>query len=206
MRTIRRLLAIALLVLVPGVAAIADDAVNRLESLRVITGQVTDTDGEPLAGAVVEWGYFSDGPEQREFVEADADGKYRLETANVGRDFRIGVSHPGFASSYNDSIIPGPADEPAEFDFQLSPGSSIELRITSPAGNPVSGLDVSPRTPSNGFFSSFSSPVPATPLPGQDRAATTDDDGRVTLVDLPDRPVELRNATLPDGRAIPGTG
>lgn len=199
MRTIRRMLAVAMLVLAPGVAAIADDSENRLESPRVITGRVTDADDDPLAGAVVEWGYFSDGPEEREFVETDVDGRYRIETANFGRDYRIGASHPGFDSAYNDSIVPGPAGEPAEYDFQLSPGSSIELRITTPAGNPVPGLEVSPRTPSNGFFSSFSSPVPATPLPGQDRITTTDDDGRVTLVDLPARPKELRNATLPDG-------
>ena len=41
-----------------------------------------------------------------------------------------------------DAIIPGPADEPTSLDFQLSPGSSITLHITDPAGNPVTGLDV----------------------------------------------------------------
>lgn len=196
-------IAIALFAHACTTAAIADDDNTKPEFPRAISGRVTDSDGQPLAGALVEWGYFSDGPQDRESVETDAEGRYRLETSNVGRDYRLGVSHSGFAPTFRDGIIPGPAAEPTTLDFQLSPGTDITLRITDRSGNPIPGLDVTPQTPSNGIWSSFSSPVQPTLLPGAPRIVTTDEEGRVLLLDLPAKPTERRKSTLPDGTPNP---
>lgn len=200
MFTPRRIIAVALFTLAAITAGLADDADRAPQFPRVITGQVTDADGNPLAGALVEWGHFADGPDARESVETDVEGRYRLETSNVERDFRVGISKSGFAPSYVDGVIPGPAEKPTTLDFKMSDGTTITLHVTDRSGHPIPGLDVTPRTPSNGFVSSFSNPVQPTPLPGRDRTVTTDDEGRVTLVDLPVKPAEERKDRTPNPR------
>jgi hypothetical protein len=156
---------------------------------RAITGRVTVGKDHPLAGVLVEWGYFSDELHERESVETDADGRYRLETSRVGRDFRLGFSKAGFAPQWFDRFVPGPASRPSEVNVTLQRGTEITVQFVTDAGQPVAGLEVTPYTPSNGFHSSFSSPTPSTPLPGRNRTVPTDESGRVTLVDLPAKPI-----------------
>ena len=104
-------------------ACLAEDAVKNPKYPRVIVGKVKDVEGKPIKGARVEYGYFSAKAADREFVLTDADGLYRLEMNQAGRDFRVGVSAIGYAPHYVDRIVPGPADRPTEHSVKLNPGA-----------------------------------------------------------------------------------
>lgn len=198
MRVARLLLPFLLLVMSLEVS-VADDARVTAQFPRVITGRVTDAEGSPLAGALVEWGYYTAGPEDREWVETEADGSYRLETTHVDRDYRLGISHGGFAPWRWDRLIPGPAAAPTTVDVQLKPGSTVSVQVLDVQGNSVPGLNVTPGTPQHGStYTTFRVPVFGTPLPGRNRTATTDADGTVTLSSLPTLPASGATERRPD--------
>jgi hypothetical protein len=160
---------------------------------RVITGRVTIGQGHPLPGVLVEWGHFADEFGQRQSVETDEDGRYRLEIVRVGRDFRLGFSLPGFSPVWHDRVIPGPASNPTEIDVQLDRGTEITLLFTNQAGEPIPGLQVTPMALPNHDESRFSRNGPATLFPGRERTVMTDVQGRVVFADLP--PLPLMGAT-----------
>lgn len=154
---------------------------------RIFEGRVTKADDQPVKNAIVEWGYFLAERVDREVVRTDADGKYRLETTKVGPDFRLGVSAPGFAPSWRDGLIPPRSDStpPLTVNFQLTAPITLRGKVVDTEGKPIEGARVIAKSPSLGFFSSFSMPSPSYPFPGPAREATTNADGEFMIRYLP---------------------
>lgn len=176
----------------------AAEPVKPPEFPRVLVGRVSDAEEMPVGNVRVEWGRFDAEPKNREFVLTDDRGNYRIETSKVGRDFRIGFSKPGYAPQWVNGIIPGPATKPTETSIKLAAGTSINIRLRDANGAPLAGVDVTPTTASNGFYSSFSSPPPSTLFPGASRTVTTNSSGEAMFKDLPARPGEDGNKPNPD--------
>ena len=154
--------------------------------LRVFEGKVVDKEGKPIAGAAVEWGHFQSSLKHREVFRTDKDGRYRVETTRVGTDYRLGVSAPGFASHWKDRLIPKRADSPLnDINFELrAPAITLRGRVIDETGQPVVGVKIIAESPSWGFYSSFSNPMPQFPFPGEP-FGVTDDEGRFEIHDLP---------------------
>lgn len=154
---------------------------------RVIEGQVTNTDGKPIKGATVEWGYFMDEKEKREVFRTDANGKYRVETTKVGPDFRLGASAAGFAPVWQDGVIPPKlaAGKPLKIDFKLPAPNSLRGKVVDRDGKPIAGVTVVAQSPTSGFMSSFSMSTPSYPFPGPARESTTNADGEFLIRYLP---------------------
>jgi hypothetical protein len=157
---------------------------------RVVVGRVVDDKGIPLAGVLVEYGHYYDGPEKRESTTTNVVGRYRLAATTVGRGYRLGFSKPGCAPQWIDDVIPGPADRPKQLDVQLVAGTRVAVEFRNRAGQPVPGVKFTIATASNGYHSSFSYPTPSTPLPGPRREWVADAAGRATLDSLPAKPLE----------------
>ncbi len=193
MRTIHvPILSLTLAMVSVGLAGGADEVPE--PPLRVFVGKVTDAEGRAIRDALVEWGHFLAATADRELTRTDEKGEFRLETRRVGRDYRLGVSAEGFAPAWHDGVIPRRAeDDAALVDFKLAAGSSLSGVVVDENGRPVSGIAITAQTAPHGVFSSFSSGVPATPLPGGARTASTDEQGRFRLGDLPDgKEISLR--------------
>ena len=162
---------------------------------RVVRGQITDQSGNPIERARVEYGYFTADESDREVVLTDKQGNYELSIHKAGRGYRIGVDAKGYAPQFLDSFIPGPADQPSEYSPKLEPGREITIRFVSDDKMPATGLTISATTPSSGVISSFSYPPPPTSFPGANRTVTTNDDGKVTLRNLPRLPTKSGSKT-----------
>ena len=158
---------------------------------RLIRGQVTDELGAPIKQARVEFGYFTAEAGARDIVLTDELGEYKLWVHRAGPDFRLGVHADGYEPRYRDGVIPGTADQPTDFSPKLPRSRDVIIRFVSGNGKPAAGLKICPTTPSSGFSSSFSTPIPQTPFPGGDRTVTTDAEGKVTLRNLPAAPTAI---------------
>ncbi len=157
----------------------ADDAAAA--ETRVFIGTVVDADGTPIPDALIEWGYFRGEAADRETTTTNEQGEYRLETTRLA-DFRLGCYKDGYMPRWFDGIIPGRADEPSEFAFQLAPANDLIGVVVGPNGTPLPGVTVEAKTGRIGdTFSSFSSPVVATPFPGPARVATTNEQGEFVI-------------------------
>jgi hypothetical protein len=101
-----------------------------------ITGQVTDTDGAPVAGAEIE--VTVAGFEPFEAV-TDASGSYGLHHLPPGD--RTVIAHAdGFLERIVDvTLAPG---ETATMDVELLRTGTITGQVTLPNGSPVPGLDI----------------------------------------------------------------
>ncbi len=154
---------------------------------RIIEGRVTNSDGEPIKGAAVEWGHFLAEKEGREVFRTNADGKYRVETTKVGPDFRLGVSAIGFAPAWRDDLIPPRigSTTPLTMDFKLTAPISLRGKVVDEEGKPIEGARVVAQSPVSGFYSSFSMPTPSFPFPGPSREAVTNADGEFLIRYLP---------------------
>lgn len=145
---------------------------------RVITGQVTDVAGSSVVGALLEWGptYPQDAP--RETTRTGKDGIYRLETHKVGGHFKLGVSANEYCPQWRERLIPGPASAATVLDWKLSPETTIEVEIVGESGLPIPHLEVTPKTPQSGFYSSFSSVQQPEPIPGHQQPVPCDGQGK----------------------------
>ena len=83
---------------------------------RVITGKITDANGKPVTGTLIEWGpdYPHDAP--RESSRSGDDGTYRLEAKKAGGRYKLGISAAGFAPQTIAGMISGPRSAPTEFN------------------------------------------------------------------------------------------
>jgi hypothetical protein len=179
-----------------GAALAVASAAHAAQFPRVITGVVRDAAGEGIPGVLVEWGYFTAPPDERQTVTTGASGKFRLVTAKVGRDFRLGFSKRGYSPVWRDRVVPGPASRPSEFAIVLIKSPTLSLRFETEAGAPIAGLKVAALTPSNGRDDPFSqsSPTPATAFPGQPQEYVTDEAGQIAPTVLPALPVGGRRS------------
>jgi len=102
-----------------------------------LRGQITDPDGESIAGALVSLGGNRYMGEKKE-TQADAEGNYRFSNVSPANTI-ITVAAKGWASELR--VIPTHEDmEPV--DFQLQFGKSIQLLVTDPDDVPVEGVGV----------------------------------------------------------------
>ncbi|MDA1230524.1 MAG: carboxypeptidase-like regulatory domain-containing protein [Planctomycetota bacterium] len=169
---------------------------------RVIRGQITDADGNPVAGALVEWAPIYPEKAARESTTTTADGSYQLKVLKAGRFYKLGISAMGFCPTWHRHIIPGPESAPTVADFKLQPETTIELTIAGKSGEIIRGLEVTPRTPQTGFNSSFSMVQQPELIPGHDKPTACDEDGVCRLKQLLPAPPVLENKADGDTDAM----
>jgi RNA polymerase sigma factor (sigma-70 family) len=99
----------------------------------VVSGRVTDPDGQPIKDAVVVLGdnpYMSRTPAK---FPTDADGRFRLPALSP-RQTTLTVLAPGWAPELRQvNLQAGVAPQ----DFHMGPGKPIRLRVVDAAGKPV---------------------------------------------------------------------
>ena len=159
---------------------------------RVITGTITDADGNPVSGALVEWG--SDYPDKapRESTHSAEDGSYRLEVQNAGGRYRLGISATGFCPQSRWELVPGPRATPTELNLKLTPETTFEVTFVGESGEPIPHLEVTPMTPEYGFNSSFSMVQAPRCIPGHDKPILSDEHGVCRLSQLLPVPEPLK--------------
>ena len=135
---------------------------------RVIMGRISDVEGQPVAGALVEWGPDRALDAARESTVSADDGTYRLELNHAGGFYKLGISAAGFCPTSRRGLIPGPRSAPTELNLPLQPETTIEVTIVGESGVPIPCLKVTPMTPQFGFNSSFSMVQQTESLPGHD--------------------------------------
>ena len=169
-------------------------------SPRHIEGRVTDADGKPIAGALLEWGHNSDPPTKRQRTTTDAEGRYRLDYRKYGIGYRLGVSSPGKAPQWKvfylglaDMPRDGKTIPPAQVDFKLAPEHRIEGIVVDEQGKPIPEVRIRAQTArefGRGTFGDGN--VPSMPIPGEGTfEATTAADGRFRIDGLPAKEVQL---------------
>ncbi|MEE8526400.1 MAG: carboxypeptidase-like regulatory domain-containing protein [Thermoanaerobaculia bacterium] len=104
-----------------------------------IAGRVTDSDGRPVAGAVV-LGYpvGERGTFVRRQGTSGEDGRYRLAGVGTG-PHRVAAEHQDFARRVREIAV-----EPGvnELDLELESGAEVNGRVVDATGGPVSGASV----------------------------------------------------------------
>ena len=156
---------------------------------RVMTGKITDADGKPVSGALIEWGpdYPHEAP--RETTRSSDDGTYRLEAHKAGGRYRLGISAVSFCPQWRERIIPGPVSAPTPLDWKLAAETVIEVTIVGESGLPIPNLEVTPMTPQSGFNSSFSTVQQPEPIPGHSKPVVCNGQGVCRLHQLLPAPV-----------------
>lgn len=174
---------IAFATLLAGTVSFASEPV-----VRVFEGQVTDQNGKPVRNATVEWGVFNYSRKYREVVHTDDAGHYRLETRNVGIDYRLGVSAVGLAPRWRDWLVPSRSDQkPTVVNFVLPQPITLRGRVLDETGAPLEGVTIFAQSPSSNLYDidRFTRPVYSFQYPGPERSGITDSDGSFTIRDLP---------------------
>ncbi|MCA9043729.1 MAG: carboxypeptidase regulatory-like domain-containing protein [Planctomycetaceae bacterium] len=188
-------------------AAVAQDESNPAvkhvpEFPRVLEGQIVDDQKQPIAGAVLKW-----GPRypwnRKKLIEAQTDdnGEFRIETDYVGSQFSLQISAKGCCSTWGHNIVPGPKSNPTEMNISLAKDNPLTIHAVNENGRPAPGLTVVPLTPSNGVFSSFSSPTTPEQIPGHDEPVVTDENGVCRLEQLIPGPEPLQSIEQEEQRA-----
>lgn len=98
-----------------------------------LTGQITDPDGEPIAGALAIWGerpYWQTGSQE---VRTDENGIYRLPALPPGTIPLTIVAEGWMPQMHTIDIEPAMS----AMDFELALGRKLRLRFVDPSGNPV---------------------------------------------------------------------
>src|SRR5690606_13958435 len=108
-----------------------------LRMVRNIAGRVVDTDGAPVAGAMVR-GHDVDFRIRRDSSISDSDGRFRLSTEK-GR-FRIDATHPGFSTATVDEVAAG--THYVELIVLRVVGARVDGRVLRAGGSPVVGARV----------------------------------------------------------------
>ena len=104
----------------------------------VVTGTITDTDGNPVSSAVVVWGDSPYGQHGSQEVRSEEDGSYRSAILKPGKT-RITVVAPNF--SPQTKIVEAEAMmDPV--DFQLKPGKHLIVKFVDDDGNPIPNVYV----------------------------------------------------------------
>ncbi len=163
-----------------------------------VVGRVLDTDGKPVAGAVVEvvsrprvpWVGASDDADEYTLLakgQSEGDGRYSLDaprTASI-RVFEVIAlaAAPGYGLGWTEL---NPAAEQPAADLKLPREQPVRVRLVDVSGAPARGLEVrvlsvggeSDKGTYEGVSLSFSPPEGLRTWP---RPVATDDHGRFTL-------------------------
>ncbi len=114
-----------------------------LQPEAVISGQVMNSQGEPLQDVLVHALSVDDLVSEADLT--DSQGRYAIHRLSAGMDYRVSAHHPAWASLwFNGKPNPWEADlvdltggSVDGIDFSMMEGRSISGRVTDGAGNPV---------------------------------------------------------------------
>ncbi len=185
----------------PAFAQIEVKPGHKPEFPRVIKGTITDAKGKSVAGAVVSWGRLYNNEAVQETVTTGDDGIYMIETNNVGAEHGLSVVADGFCLSMAFIRSPGPSSKPTVQNLQLEEERTIEVKIVDEAGEPITGVEVKPKTPQTGFHSSSSMVQYPKPLAGHKEPTHVNGNGICRLRGLLPAPEELSVAEEGDSEA-----
>ena len=121
------------------------DHVLVLEKGIELKGQVTDSQDEPIADAIVFLGgsrYISNEDIKKKTATTDDQGNYHFANVAAGSTF-VTVAARGHAP---DLRTVQTKKEMQPVDFQLQPGKTIRILVTDPDGEPIAGVGVAADT------------------------------------------------------------
>ena len=117
----------------------------------VLSGQVTDTDGNPIAGiAVMVWG-SSEGEFQNWDTTTDEDGRYRLNLPSLS--YYSLALEPGASGlgRWRSSSVRGLVED-AVIDVALDPTHTLSGVVRDSQGSPVTGMYIQAEAEDGGYF------------------------------------------------------
>ncbi|WHT48290.1 carboxypeptidase regulatory-like domain-containing protein [Sporosarcina thermotolerans] len=107
-----------------------------LEQGRVITGKVTDSQGQPVANAYV----YAYGGYTNAYAETDATGEYKLSGLSKTDDIWIDV-YSQLYLSHQETIVVG--DDEVEKNIQLAKAVMMTGKVVDPNGDPLANVSIS---------------------------------------------------------------
>ncbi len=162
----------------PRKAQLAADSASNIDALVTLTGTVRDSEGTPVAGALVSQGYSNSHEEYRS-TRTGADGRFSLAGVRAGRELMLAVQVPGFAPELlREGLV---SREPTPFALVLKPGRTIRFRLLDARGAPIANLPVA-----MSFWRDTQVLAIHTFKGGKWTGLMTDADGRVTIENAPD--------------------
>lgn len=157
-----------LIVVINVDAAVPDDESTQLH------GRVVDENTDPIQGATVKVGFYSEGGSASSDIKAttDSNGQFSVDAPKLSADQKVGliVTREGFGGmDTKPTLVTVGANGIAQADpITLKPGCSVRVRIVGPDGTPLHGAVVEPL---NDYAS-------------RTRIARTGPDGECLLTDL----------------------
>lgn len=156
----------------------------QLQKGHEIAGQVTNSSGASIAGAVIRLGNSSELTELPT-TQSDADGKFTLRQCPAGNS-HLTIQAPGYAPQIKLVAVPVRS---AGLVLPLLPGRDLKVRVVDRAGKPLEGATFSPR----GWPAILRSPIEGKVVSLWDGALITElrtnSEGRATWSDAPESEV-----------------
>jgi protocatechuate 3,4-dioxygenase beta subunit len=140
----------------------------------VLFGTITDETGRPIAGAGFSVFPANFRGRQIEYLQADAEGKYRFDYLPVNQGLELSVSGEGFVDLRRQTTLS--AGSPLELNLVLQRrphGGTVSGSVSDTAGNPIAGATLTNRGRSS----------------RHKRTATTDELGIFVLDDVYERAI-----------------
>jgi RNA polymerase sigma factor (sigma-70 family) len=162
----------------PAGAAPAPAAAPAQSDRVMLTGNVRDAQGNPVAGALVTQGYSPALSEGYFKTRTSADGSFAL-SASRGKELLLSVQAPGCSPE----LITGGLllEDPKPFAVTLSPGHTLRVKFVDARGKPIPDLAVEPQSwRDTEVLRTFKWGGP-----GNWNGPTTDADGLLTWTDAP---------------------
>jgi hypothetical protein len=157
---------------------------------RTMRVQVSDLDGQPVAGVLIHAGIWTKEPFQanRDYT-TDAEGKTTVDLPqqiDILRLWATKESHVGLFAQWWPGMQPDGHMIPEEYTFRLARGTTIGGVVKNDVGDPIRGVKVQVqlRGPT-GQAQLLERPLPNTWLAYGDDARITDADGRWSLDNVP---------------------
>ncbi|MCX7015863.1 MAG: sigma-70 family RNA polymerase sigma factor [Candidatus Sumerlaeota bacterium] len=146
-----------------------------VDATGVFIGRIADSEDQPVGGAQVQW-LNPYRPQEGDTAVAGADGRYRLEVSEPGGEYVLCALAKGRAPAWKRGLKPGTADAPCQADFTLEPGHWIGGTVMDASDKPVEGVSAQVGAALRDFQPH---------LPGAERQALTDEQGKFRFEDLP---------------------
>lgn len=206
----------------PRSEAKSEDDSSAIQKLKVI---VVDDAGQPIEGALVRQNHIHlpfGAPDdakhykiKNERYQTDAAGVATVTWEGKSVDLRIWASHPDRVPLHAMWAPQFQADGdkiPAEFRFELQPGTTIGGVVRDEAGKPVAGAKVvivnhAAFTPAGSTLQPGKRPEAVPWLTEEDSALVTDAEGRWRATNIPsdeelNRPQHIKGLYVQDGKVI----
>jgi RNA polymerase sigma factor (sigma-70 family) len=109
-----------------------------------VEGRITDQDGKPLAKVGINIYGGAQGSTPLEYVETDADGRYRFNHLNLGEALKLYAAKLDYLAQWTDFSV-DPAKRAHHLDLVLKKrphGGSVYGVVTDPQGKPVAGAEI----------------------------------------------------------------